>query len=99
MSHLQRTKTLLPEAAHLIGGHGECSWPPRDEAETGAERVVYEVAAHFGLDTEERSFSSIAVWSQNRQPFPSVLGRIHATFTRIIDGIERPSDHPEPAIS
>jgi hypothetical protein len=99
VSQLQRTKTLLHETAHLIGGHGECSWLPRDEAETEAESVAYVVAAHFGLDTGERSFPYVALWSQNRQTFQSVLGRIHTTSARIIDGIEGPLKHPDTDLS
>ncbi len=94
VSQLQRTKTLLHETAHLIGGHGECSWLPRDEAETEAESVAYVVAAHFGLDTGERSFPYIAIWSQNRQTFKQVLGKIQTTSARMIDGIEGPP-HPD----
>jgi hypothetical protein len=99
VSQLQRTKTLLHETAHYIGGHGECTSLPRDEAETEAESVAYVVAAHFGLDTGERSFPYIAIWSQNRQTFKQVLGKIQTTSARIIDGIEGTLAHPEAELS
>jgi hypothetical protein len=98
VSQLQRTKTLLHETAHLIGGHGECSWLPRDEAETEAESVAYVVGAHFGLDTGERSFPYVALWSQDRQTFQAVLGKIQTTSARVIDGIEGPLKHAEPGL-
>ena len=54
--HSQANRDSRP---HLIGGHGECSWLPRDEAETEAESVAYVVGAHFGLDTGERTRSQV----------------------------------------
>ena len=94
-ARLAANRPSVAITAHLIGGHGECSWLPRDEAETEAESVAYVVGAHFGLDTGERSFPYVALWSRDRQTFQSVLGKIQTTSARIIDGIEGPLEHLE----
>jgi hypothetical protein len=96
VSMLQQTKTLLHETAHFKGGHGECTGVPRDELETEAESVAYVVAAHFGLDTGERSFPYIATWSRDKKVLQKVMAKIQQTSSKIIDGIERPQTHGEP---
>ncbi len=37
----------------------------------------------------------VALWSENRQTFQSVLGKIQTTSTRSIDGIECPAAHDD----
>lgn len=88
VSQLQRAKTLLHEAAHYKGGHAECTWLPRDEAETEAESVAYIVAGHFGIDTGARSFPYVAHWAKDQKTFHSALGRIQKTAKILIEGIE-----------
>lgn len=92
---LQMTKTLAHELGHHFGGIDDTT----EENETIAESVAYVVCGHYGLDTGERSFPYVAVWSENRQVFQRVLGRIQTTATRIIDGLEGPASHPEPGLS
>lgn len=87
---LQMTKTLAHELGHHFGGIDDTT----EENETIAESVAYVVCGHYGLDTGERSFPYVAVWSQNRQVFQGVLSKIQTTSARMIDGLEGPTGHP-----
>ncbi len=91
----QMTKTLAHELGHHFGGIDDTT----EENETIAESVAYVVCGHYGLDTGERSFPYVAVWSENRQVFQKVLGRIQTTAARIIDGLEGQNAHRELEVS
>ncbi len=81
---LQMTKTLAHELAHHFVG----TRLDTDEAETVAEAVAYVVCAHFGLDTGERSFPYVAVWSREPKTLKAAMARIQEVSARLIDGIE-----------
>jgi N-terminal domain of anti-restriction factor ArdC len=89
-AQLQMTKTLAHELGHHFGGMDDTT----EENETIAESVAYVVCGHYGLDTGERSFPYVAVWSQNRQVFQKVLGRIQTTAAGIIDGLQETTAPP-----
>jgi hypothetical protein len=88
-AQLQMTKTLAHELAHHFAGHGapEDS-APRAEQETVAESVSYLTLAHYGLDSGERSFPYIAVWSRDRKLLQQAMGTIQKVSATIIDGVE-----------
>jgi antirestriction protein ArdC len=77
----QMTKTLAHELAHHFGG-GTTSNP---EEETCAEAVAYVVCARFGLDTGERSFPYIAIWSREPKTLKAAMTRIQAVSALMID--------------
>jgi hypothetical protein len=88
-AQLQMTKTLAHELGHHFAGHGlPEDGSPRAEQETVAESVAYVVLAHHGLDSGERSFPYIAIWSEDRKVLQQVLGTIQKVSARIIDGVE-----------
>jgi antirestriction protein ArdC len=80
----QMTKTLAHELGHHFSGTTESS----PEEETLAESVVYVVCSRFGLDTGERSFPYIAIWSRQPRVFRAALTRIQAISSEIIGRIE-----------
>jgi antirestriction protein ArdC len=80
----QMTKTLAHELGHHFSGTTESS----PEEETLAESVAYVVCSRFGLDTGERSFPYIAIWSRQPRVFRAALTRIQAISSEIIGRIE-----------
>jgi hypothetical protein len=78
------TKTLAHELAHYFSG-ARCG---RAEEETVAESVAYVVCGHFGLDTGERSFPYVAVWSGESRTVRAMMTRIQATSSEIIERVE-----------
>jgi hypothetical protein len=87
---LQETKTLAHELGHHFSGIDSSS----EENETIAESVAYVVLSHFGLDSGERSFPYIAVWSKRPDVLKGVLGTIQKVSATIIDGLDAPSPRP-----
>jgi antirestriction protein ArdC len=85
----QMTKTLAHELAHHfhLSFEGEEA-TERAERETVAESVAFVAAAHYGLDTGERSFPYIAVWAQNQERFRAQLGVIQRLSARLIDAVD-----------
>jgi hypothetical protein len=83
-SALQQTKTLAHELGHHFSGIDATT----AENETIAESVAYVVLSHFGMDSGERSFPYIAVWSKQPQLLKGVLGTIQRVSATIIDGLE-----------
>lgn len=90
----QMTKTLAHELAHHVGG----AILPSPEEETVAESAAYIVCARFGLDTGERSFPYVAIWSQDQRVFRVALGRIQQVSHRMIERIEARTEVNSPAI-
>jgi hypothetical protein len=78
---LQMTKTL----AHELGHHFAEARESNPEEETTAESVAYVVCAHFGLDTGERSFPYVAIWSREPTVFKAALSRIQTISGAMID--------------
>jgi antirestriction protein ArdC len=59
--NVQKTKTLVHEAAHYVADHrGSVD---RRDAETVAEGAAFVVMAHHGLDTAGYSFPYLATWA------------------------------------
>lgn len=90
----QMTKTLAHELAHHLGG----ATAPSPEEETVAESVAYIACARFGLDTGERSFPYVAVWSQDQRVFRAALGRIQQVSHRLIERVEARTEVNPPAV-
>lgn len=83
----QMAKTLAHELAHHFARpEGARS---RGEQECIAEAVAYVVCRHGGLDTGERSFPYIALWSRDKAVLKGVLATIQQVSARIIDGLEK----------
>jgi hypothetical protein len=87
-AQLQMTKTLAHELAHHFAGHGgPDDRSSRAEKETVAESVSYVTLAHYGLDSGERSFPYVAVWSKERKVLQEALGTIQRVGARLIDAV------------
>ncbi len=81
---LQMTKTLAHELAHHFAGSSRSD----AESESIAEAVAYVVCSHFGVDTGERSFPYVAVWSRDKAVLRQVLGTVQKVSAAIIDDVE-----------
>ncbi|MBN2098994.1 MAG: DUF192 domain-containing protein [Dehalococcoidia bacterium] len=88
----QQLKTLLHEVAHYYS-EGVFQIPRRD-AETIAESAAFTVGAHFGFDTGTRSFSYVALWSQDKKILERNLASIRKVSDRIIDALETSVNKP-----
>lgn len=91
----QMVKTFAHELGHYFAGHTTSD----PESETSAEAIAYVVCAHFGVDTGERSFPYIAVWSQERKVLQGALGTIQRVSAQIIDRLEGKAGEGEPRLS
>jgi len=88
----QQLKTLLHEVAHYYS-EGVFQIPRRD-AETIAESSAFTVGAHFGFDTGTRSFSYVALWSQDKKVLEHNLAAIRKVSDKIIDALEASVNKP-----
>ena len=88
----QQLKTLLHEVAHYYS-EGVFRIPRRD-AETIAESAAFTVGAHFGFDTGTRSFSYVALWSQDKKVLERNLAAIRQVSDKIIDALEARVNKP-----
>ena len=78
----QQLKTLAHEMAHYFTE--SVFGIPRADAETIAESVAFVVSAHWGFDTGTRSFSYVAIWSQDKKVLERNLKYIREVSERII---------------
>lgn len=95
----QMLKTLIHELAHYVDFKRE-EPISREERETIAEGVAYQVCAHVGIDTAERSFPYIATWACHDggvAVIKRVLGHIQAITKQVIMAIS--STTPDDAAS
>lgn len=83
----QQLKTLLHELGHFYTER--VFGIPRADAETIAESSSFVVAAHFGFDVGIRSFSYVAVWSQDKKVLEKNLTTIRSVSSRMIDALEK----------
>ncbi len=84
-SRAQQLKTLLHEIAHYYSEN--VFRIPRADAETIAESVAFVVGAHFGFDTGVRSFSYVAIWSEDRKILENNLGSIRKVSMKMIEAL------------
>lgn len=92
---LQMVKTLCHELAHHFAESKESD----PESETIAEAIAYVVCAHYGVDTGERSFPYIAVWSKDKAVLKKVLSTVQGISARMIDGMEKkPNDESRASV-
>lgn len=88
-SQLQRTKTLAHELAHALAGHGtKGDNTDTREAETVAEAVAFLVCDQFGLDTSERSFPYVALFSRELECLVRVFQEVERVARTILGGLE-----------
>ena len=91
--NVQKTKTLVHEAAHYVADHrGNID---RRDAETVAEGAAFVVMAHHGLDTAGYSFPYLATWARETQVFKRNLTAIQQTAATLIGAIDRTSEDGE----
>jgi hypothetical protein len=83
------SKTLAHEMSHHVHltRFGQESNRP-EERETVAESAAYVVCQHFGVDSGERSFPYVALWSKDRAAFQEALWSIQRVSAVIIDALE-----------
>jgi len=85
--NVQKTKTLVHEAAHYVADHrGNVD---RRDAETVAEGAAFVVLAHHGLDTGAYSFPYLATWARDLAVLKRNLTAIQQTATMLIGAIHR----------
>jgi antirestriction protein ArdC len=94
--NVQKTKTLVHEAAHYVADHR--GTVERRDAETVAEGAAFVVMAHHGLDTAGYSFPYLATWAQDVAVLKRNLTAIQQTAAVLIGAIERtPPEDPSAA--
>ena len=97
VSELQAVKTAIHEIAHAKLHDVDLNAPleeqnrvDRRSREVQAESVAYTVCQHFGLDTSDYSFGSVAGWSSGKEmtELKASLETIQATAKELITEIE-----------
>jgi len=90
--NVQKTKTLVHEAAHYVADHR--GGIDRRDAETVAEGAAFVVMAHHGLDTAGYSFPYLATWAQDTAVLKRNLTAIQQSAATLIGAIDQtpPSD-------
>jgi hypothetical protein len=84
-SEAQQLKTIIHEAGHY---YTESVFGiSRADAETIAESVAFVVGAHFGFDSGTRSFSYVAVWSQDKKVLERNLASIKNVSGSILNDL------------
>ena len=95
MSEAQTVKTLLHEASHqalhsreAMQASGEKK--SKNQKETEAESVAYVVCQHYGIDTSDYSFASVATWSADKEvpELKASLDTIRRTASELIGKID-----------
>lgn len=83
--NVQKTKTLVHEAAHYVADHrGRVD---RRDAETVAEGAAFVVLAHHGLDTAGYSFPYLATWARDIAVLKRNLAAIQQTANILIGAV------------
>lgn len=68
MSELATSKTIIHELAHSILDHKDTEYKAdRNTKEVRAESIAYCVLNHFGLKSDDYSFTYIATWSKDKE--------------------------------
>ena len=88
----QQAKTLAHELAHEALHWNVKGTFTRSLAELEAESVAYVVCRHFGLDSEVRSSTYIAIWNGDSKSLRASLERISKTSRAIIDDASSVAD-------
>jgi antirestriction protein ArdC len=83
--NVQKTKTLVHEAAHYVADHRGTI--DRRDAETVAEGAAFVVMAHHGLETAGYSFPYLATWAQDMGVFKRNLTAIQQTAAILIGAL------------
>ena len=85
--NVQKTKTLVHEAAHYVADHRGTI--DRRDAEMVAEGAAFVVMAHHGLDTAGYSVPYLATWAQDMGVFKRNLTAIQQTAATLIGAIDQ----------
>lgn len=90
MSQKQTVDTLLHEIAHSVLHEKAGSDTGPDLEEIQAESVAYAVCRHFGIDSGDYSFDSIARWSKDKgtDELKDSLGVIRNAASKLISDID-----------
>jgi hypothetical protein len=83
--NVQRTKTLVHEAAHYVADHRGTI--DRRDAETVAEGAAFVVLARHGLDTSGYSFPYLATWVRDVAVLKRNLAAIQQTANILIGAV------------
>ena len=83
--NVQKTKTLVHEAAHYVADHR--GHVDRRDAETVAEGAAFVVLAHHGLDTGRYSFPYLATWARDVAVLKRNLAAVQQTANVLIGAI------------